>query len=40
LNIIRRCPPGPLMAFLTNNSSYKHVGDLHYRQVEGEDNDG
>jgi hypothetical protein len=40
LNIIRRCPPGPLMAFLTNNSSYKHVGDLHYRLVEGEDNNG
>ena len=36
LNIIRRCPPGPLLAFLTGNSSYKHVGDLHYRLAETE----
>ena len=36
LNILRRCPPGPLMALLTVNSGYKHVGDLHYRLVETE----
>ena len=36
LNIVRRCPPGPLLAFLTSNSGYKHVGDLHYRLVEVE----
>ena len=30
LNIIRRCPPGPLLAYLTSSSNYKHVGDLHY----------
>jgi len=36
LNILRRCPPGPLMAFLTANSGYKHVGDLHYRLTETE----
>ncbi len=36
LNIIRRCPPGPLLAFLTSDSGYKHVGDLHYRMVEVE----
>jgi hypothetical protein len=36
LNIIRRCPPGPLLAFLTSSSSYKHVGDLHYRLAETE----
>ena len=39
LNIVRRCPPGPLLAFLTGSSNYKHVGDLHYRLVEGETND-
>ncbi len=39
LNIVRRCPPGPLLAFLTGSSKYKHVGDLHYRLVEGETND-
>ncbi len=36
LNIIRRCPPGALLAFLTTSSSYKHVGDLHYRLAEVE----
>jgi hypothetical protein len=36
INIIRRCPPGPLLAFLTSSSSYKHVGDLHYRLAETE----
>jgi hypothetical protein len=36
VNIIRRCPPGPLLAFLTASSSYRHVGDLHYRRAEME----
>jgi hypothetical protein len=36
LNIIRRCPPGALLAFLTSSSDYKHVGDLHYRLAETE----
>jgi hypothetical protein len=36
INIIRRCPPGALLAFLTSSSSYKHVGDLHYRLAETE----
>jgi hypothetical protein len=36
LNIVRRCPPGPLMAFLINSPEYKHVGDLHYRLAETE----
>jgi len=39
LNIIRRCPPGPLLAFLTGSSKYKHVGDLHYRLAESEGSD-
>ncbi len=39
LNIIRRCPPGPMLALLTSNSKYKHVGDLHYRLAESEDSD-
>jgi len=39
LNIIRRCPPGPLLAFLTGNSNYKHVGDLHYRLAETDGKD-
>jgi hypothetical protein len=36
LNILRRCPPGPLLAYLTTKSDYKHVGDLHYRLAEKE----
>ena len=36
INIIRRCPPGALLAFLTSSSSYRHVGDLHYRLAEPE----
>jgi hypothetical protein len=36
LNILRRCPPGPLLEFLTTSSDYKHVGDLHYRLAESE----
>ncbi len=36
LNIIRRCPPGAMLAFLTSSSNYKHVGDLHYRLAETE----
>lgn len=36
INIIRRCPPGALLAFLTSSSNYKHVGDLHYRLAETE----
>lgn len=36
INIIRRCPPGALLAFLTSSSSYRHVGDLHYRLAETE----
>jgi hypothetical protein len=36
LNIIRRCPPGPLLTYLTQSSEYKHVGDLHFRLAEKE----
>jgi hypothetical protein len=34
INIVRRCPPGPLLAFLISQSKYKHVGDLHFRLAE------
>jgi hypothetical protein len=40
LNVLRRCPPGPLLAFLTASSGYKHVGDLHYRMAEVEAENG
>jgi hypothetical protein len=31
LNVIRRCPPGPILAHLTTQPKYLHVGDMHYR---------
>lgn len=37
LNVIRRCPPAPLLAFLAQTPGYKHVGDLHFRMAGVED---
>ena len=37
LNVIRRCPPAPLLAFLANRPGIKHVGDLHFRLTESEE---
>ena len=31
VNIIRRCPPGPIMALLETRPWFLHVGDLHFR---------
>jgi hypothetical protein len=31
INIVRRCPPGPLLALLASRSWFVHVGDLHFR---------
>jgi len=39
LNVVRRCPPAPLMVFLAGQSGYKHVGDLHFRMAETEAGD-
>ncbi len=36
LNVVRRCPPAPLLACLTEQSSFKHVGDLHFRLADGQ----
>ncbi len=36
INILRRCPPGPLMAYLSRSPLYKHVGDLHFRIADSE----
>jgi len=36
LNVVRRCPPAPLLAYLASRPAYKHVGDLHYRLTESE----
>ncbi len=34
LNVVRRVPPAPLLAFLAGNPAYKNVGDLHFRRLE------
>ncbi|MEJ2597155.1 MAG: hypothetical protein P8Z00_02415 [Anaerolineales bacterium] len=31
INILRRCPPAPLLALLASRSWFVHVGDLHFR---------
>jgi hypothetical protein len=39
LNIVRRCPPGPLLTHLVSQANYKHVGDLHFRMADAEAED-
>ena len=34
LNIVRRCPPGPMLELLASRPWFSHVGDLHYRLTE------
>ncbi|MBN2147613.1 MAG: hypothetical protein JW726_09500 [Anaerolineales bacterium] len=36
INIIRRCPPGPILALLASRPWFVHVGDLHFRFEESE----
>jgi hypothetical protein len=36
VNVIRRCPPGPLFALLASSPAFVHVGDLHYRYSDTE----
>ena len=31
VNLVRRCPPGPIMALLASRPWFVHVGDLHFR---------
>jgi hypothetical protein len=34
INVVRRCPPGPIMALLNSRPWFVHVGDLHFRLSE------
>jgi hypothetical protein len=34
VNLVHRCPPGPIMALLASNPQFTHVGDLYFRLVE------
>lgn len=36
VNVIRRCPPGPILALLASRPWFVHVGDLHFRFEESE----
>ena len=36
LNIVRRCPPGPILALLASRPWFIHVGDLHFRFDDSE----
>ena len=31
VNVVMRCPPGPMLALLASRPWFIHVGDLHYR---------
>jgi hypothetical protein len=34
VNLVRRCPPGPILALLASRPWFVHVGDLHFRYDE------
>ena len=36
VNIIRRCPPGPILALLASRPWFNHVGDMHFRFDDSE----
>lgn len=36
INIVRRCPPGPILALLASRPWFVHVGDLHFRYSDSE----
>jgi hypothetical protein len=31
VNVVRRSPPGPILALLSSSKKFVHVGDLHFR---------
>lgn len=36
INVVRRCPPGPILALLASRPWFIHVGDLHFRYSESD----
>ncbi len=36
INVVRRCPPGPILALLVSRPWFVHVGDLHFRFDDSE----
>lgn len=39
LNVVRRCPPGPLLALLASHPSFTHIGDLYFRLAEPDEDE-
>lgn len=38
VNVVYRCPPGPILALLSSRPWYVHVGDLHFRYEDSKEN--
>jgi hypothetical protein len=36
VNVVYRCPPGPIMSLLLSRPWFVHVGDLHFRYDDSE----
>jgi hypothetical protein len=36
INVIRRCPPAPILTLMASRPWFSHVGDLHYRLSDSE----
>ena len=36
INVVRRTPPGPLLALLASRPWFAHLGDLHFRFEDSE----
>jgi hypothetical protein len=36
VNVVRRCPPGPILALLASRSWFVHVGDMYFRFNDSE----
>jgi len=36
INVVRRCPPGPILSLLASRPWFVHVGDLHFRFNDSE----
>jgi hypothetical protein len=36
VNVVRRCPPGPILSLLASRPWFIHVGDLHFRYTDSE----
>jgi hypothetical protein len=39
INILRRCPPAPLMAILATDETFAYVGDLYFRLAQSPEED-